>query len=158
MKIFKPDIMLDSFSDVDVNALAEKGIRLLICDIDNTLVPHNFPDPTAEVKAFFSRLNQNNINVCFMTNNSADRAEIFNKSFGYKVVAKAKKPGKKAYYNVMNMFGVNDTQTAAIGDQIFTDIWGGNRAGILTILVKPVQSGGEGWFIAFKRKLEKLFI
>ena len=58
----------------------------------------------------------------------------------------------------MNIFGVDETQTAAIGDQIFTDIWGGNRAGVYTILVKPVEVGGEGWFIALKRKLEKLFI
>jgi len=158
MNIFRPNIVLDSFLDVDVQTMAEKGIRLLICDIDNTLVPHNFPDPTDAVKDFFARLDKNGIDVCFMTNNNADRANVFNTSFGYKVLANAKKPCKKAYYDAMNIFGVDETQTAAIGDQIFTDIWGGNRAGVYTILVKPVEVGGEGWFIALKRKLEKLFI
>lgn len=158
MKIFKPGMVLDSFKDLDAPSLYQKGIRLLICDIDNTLVPHNFPDPTQAVRDFFDTLNKNCINICFMTNNSADRAEVFNKDLGFKIIANAKKPCKKAYIETMNMFGVNKTQTAAIGDQIFTDIWGGNRAGVLTILVKPVEVGGEGWFIAFKRKLEKLFI
>lgn len=158
MKVFKPDLICDTFWDLSPEFLAKKGIKLLITDVDNTLVPHNYPVPTEEVKEYFDKLKDNGITICLMSNNSEERVLSFNRELGVDYIYKAGKPKKNGYIKAMKKAGTTIENTAALGDQLFTDIWGAKRAGVFTVMVKPISFEGENKFIAFKRMLEKFFI
>lgn len=159
MKSLYPDYTFNSISQITASMLLNLGMEAVVLDIDNTLVPHNDPEPTREVRRFLNDMRKNGIKLCVVSNNSKDRVEPFCKKLGIKFfVYSAFKPAARGYVKAAEKMGTEPKKTAAIGDQIFTDIWGGNRAGCVTMLVKPIKLGNEGDFIALKRKLEKIII
>lgn len=155
VRIFKPDWYVSSLSDINIGKLKEMGIKGVIVDIDNTLVPHNYPEPHSDNMAFFKNLEKAGIAVCLVSNNSGERVRNFNRTIGLPCIWDAKKPLRSSYKKAMSIMGVEKSETAAVGDQVFIDVLGGRRAGVFTILVKPIREGGEGFFIALKRRLEK---
>ena len=154
---FFPDLRYKSVMDIDVEALKKRGITLAILDIDNTLVPYTSPLPDENALAFLERLKKNSISFCFVSNNSKERIDIFNEKIGAKSYPRAKKPLLSGIGSAMRDFGAEKNTTVLIGDQIFTDIWGGKRAGILTVLVEPIKEV-ESSFFKFKRYFEKKVI
>ncbi len=155
MRILKPDMYARTIGDVDVEKLKEMGIEGMIVDIDNTLVAHNYPDPNEESLNFLKRLEAAGIKVCLVSNNSRGRVESFNKGLGLPFIYRANKPLGCAYKKAVRLMGVKKAHTAAVGDQIFIDVFGGRLAGVYTILVKPIDESGEGMFLKFKRAFEK---
>ena len=91
-KYLFPDIKYNSIKDIDVEMLAKKGIRFAILDIDNTLVPYTSPKPNESALAFLEKLKNNGIEYCFVSNNSANRIDIFNKEICAPAFSKAGKP------------------------------------------------------------------
>lgn len=154
LKYFKPDLKFASFGDISPAALAARGIKGVIIDIDNTLVSHNHLRPTREAKAFIEGLAAAGFLICLVSNNNKARVSSFNSELGLNVFHRAGKPLKRAFKKAMRAMNTLPGETAIIGDQIFTDIWGGKRTGIHTILVDPVSPSGEGFFIKIKRRLE----
>lgn len=154
---FYPDYSFEKVNDIDVMAMKNKGIRLVLLDIDNTLVPYTSPEPDENAFAFLRKLKENNINFAFVSNNGRERVDRFNKNIGADFVYKAKKPLLYGINKMMRLHGVKKEQTALIGDQIFTDIWGGKRAGITTYLVCPIKEV-DTLFFRFKRYYEKKVI
>ena len=139
--------------------LLKMGMEAVVLDIDNTLVPHNEPEPTEEVREFLTDMRKHGIKICVVSNNSKDRVEPFCKKLDIEYfVYSAFLPAAYGYVKAAEKMGMKPEKTAAIGDQIFTDIWGGNRAGCVTMLVKPIKLGNEGDFIALKRKMEKIVL
>lgn len=155
MKIFEPDLYVRDISGINIERLKEMGIKGVIVDIDNTLVPHNFPTPSDENKSFFDKLKNAGIRACLVSNNSRDRVLGFNGELNLPIVYRAKKPLKFSYKKAMRLMGVKRENTACIGDQLFIDVLGGRRMGLYTILVKPISEKGEGAFLRFKRAMEK---
>lgn len=159
MKKFFPDLYVSSISEITASMLREKGMEAVVLDIDNTLVPHNDPEPTKEVMDFLSDMKKGGIKVCVVSNNGYARVEPFCKRIGIECfVHSALKPHGYGYAKAARILKSDCSRTAAIGDQIFTDIWGGNRAGCFTILVKPLDKDSENILIKFKRIFEKPFI
>lgn len=159
MKNLYPDIYIGSITQITASMLSEMGMEAVVLDVDNTLVPHNDPEPTKEVWEFLSDMKEGGIKLCVVSNNRKERVEPFCKKLGIEYfVWDALKPRAYGYLKAAERMGIKPENTAAIGDQIFTDIWGGNRAGCLTILVEPIKLGNEGAFIAFKRLLEKIVL
>ncbi len=154
---FFPDFSHKSVMDIDVEALKKRGITLAILDIDNTLVPYTSPLPDENALAFLNRLSRNGISFCFVSNNSKERIDIFNEKIGAKTYPRAKKPLLYGIGSAMRDFGATKQTTVLIGDQIFTDMWGGKRAGVLTVLVEPIKEV-ESCFFKFKRYFEKKVI
>lgn len=153
-KYFFPDKRVNSISDIDARELFENGIRLVLLDIDNTLVPYTMPTPDERAIDFLNSLKENNIEFCFVSNNNEKRIDLFNKNIGARTYPRAKKPLLCGICKAMNDFKQTKENTALIGDQVFTDIFGGKRAGIMTILVEPIKEV-DTLFFRFKRYFEK---
>lgn len=149
------DIVCDSIYDINLSALKAAGIRLLLADLDNTLVPYGVPLPTDEVRAWNGRLNEAGITLFVLSNNRhADRPSIFSEGLGVPFIGHAGKPKMGGFFKAMEQMGVTAEQTAIVGDQIFTDVLGGNRAGVTTILVKPIRlAGNPGRYVRYAAEL-----
>ncbi len=149
------DRVCDSIYDIDLLTLKAAGIRLLLADLDNTLVPYGVALPTDEVRGWNERLQEQGITLFVLSNNRhADRPRIFSEGLGVPFIGHAGKPGVKSFYKAMEQTGVTAQQTALVGDQIFTDVLGGNRAGVTTILVKPIRlAGNPGRYVRYAVEL-----
>ena len=159
MKNFYPDLYVENISCITASMLKKMSMEAVVLDVDNTLVPHNDPNPTKEVMDFLARMRENGIKICIVSNNSYKRVKPFADKIGIEYfVHDALKPRAYGYEKATEIMGVKNEKTAAIGDQIFTDVWGGNRAGCYTIMVKPIDVKSENLFIKIKRVFEKPFI
>lgn len=156
-KYLFPDIKHNSINDIDVELLAKKGIKFAILDIDNTLVPYTSPKPDQNALAFLGKLKANGIDYCFVSNNSGKRIDIFNEEISAPAFSKAGKPLLFGINKAMELLGAKTGNTMLIGDQVFTDIFGGKRAKILTILVDPIKEV-DTLFFRFKRYFERKII
>lgn len=151
-----PTKYLDSSYSIDYEQLYRSGIRGLIYDIDNTLVEHGMPATERAIK-LFERLRSIGFDTCLISNNKEPRVKPFADAVGSKYVYDARKPSRKNYIRAMELMGTDTGNTYFIGDQIFTDVYGANRAGIPSILVKPIHPKEEIQ-IVLKRKLEKIVL
>ncbi len=150
---FFPDEWVESAYSIDYEAYFEAGYRGLIFDIDNTLVPHGADADERAIK-LFERLKGIGFDICLLSNNKKPRVERFNKDVNVKYIFKAGKPYSKNYYVATMMTRTSTKSTLVIGDQLFTDIYGGKLAGIRTILVNPIDKK-EDLQVRLKRFLEK---
>lgn len=139
--------------DIDYKKLFARGIRGLIFDIDNTVVGDNAPADERSRKLAHI-LHSIGFEVLFLSNNGEERAKSFSDRMAYSTyICDAAKPSRSGYYHAMKKMGTDKSSTVMIGDQIFTDIWGANRAGVYSILVKKLYPK-ERLHIHFKRFLE----
>ncbi len=151
-----PTKYLDSSYSIDYEQLYRSGIRGLIYDIDNTLVEHGMPATERAIK-LFEQLRSIGFDTCLISNNKEPRVKPFADAVGSKYVFDAHKPSRKNYIRAMELMGTDTGNTYFIGDQIFTDVYGANRAGIPSILVRPIHPKEEIQ-IVLKRKLEKIVL
>lgn len=142
----------DSAYDIDYCSYYEKGYRGILFDVDNTLVEHGEP-VTIRAIELFGRLKETGFKTCIISNNKEYRVKPLADALESEYVYKAGKPSARGYLEGMEHMGTNAGNTLFVGDQIFTDILGANRAGIHSILVKPVAKHEEIQ-IVLKRKLE----
>lgn len=156
MKRFYPTEYAASVYDIDFEALYEQGIRGVLLDIDNTLVPHGKPADERAI-ALVKEMKNIGLKTCLISNNSRGRVESFAKEVDSKYIFAALKPRRKNYRLAMERMKTDCADTIFIGDQIFTDIWGANRTGIQSILVEPIHKSEEIQ-IVWKRKIERLIL
>ncbi len=155
-KIFYPDDYKASTYLIDFEDLYHLGYRGLIFDIDNTLVPHGAPADVRSM-ALFGRLRDIGFDTCLISNNQEPRVKPFAESVKSKYIFNAHKPSTKNYKKAMELMGTEKDTTIFIGDQLFTDVWGAKRTGIMSILVKPIHPKEEIQ-IVLKRYLEKIVL
>lgn len=151
-----PDLRKKSIYDIDFQNLYDRGYRGLILDIDNTLVPHN-ADADDRIENLFLRLAEIGFKTCLFSNNKEDRVKRFNRNIKSLYIFNAGKPRRKNYRKSMKLMGTKRRETLAIGDQVFTDVWGARRSGIKCILLEPINEKEE-IRIVLKRYIEKLFL
>ena len=147
---------LNSVYEVDFDRLYKKGIRGLIFDIDNTLVPHG-ADADERIEKLFGELKKMGFKTFLLSNNKLERVKRFNANIRSLYIYKAGKPNAVNYIKAMRMMGTGKENTVFIGDQLFTDIWGAKKAGISTILLNPIDKKEEIQ-IVLKRYLEKIVL
>lgn len=155
-KIFYPDKYVASTYVIDFDELYRIGYRGLIFDIDNTLVPHGAPADRRAIE-LFDRLRIIGFDTCLISNNQEPRVKPFAEKVSSKYVYNAHKPSAKNYKKAMELMKTDEDTTIFIGDQIFTDVWGAKRAGIKSILVRPIHPKEEIQ-IVLKRYLEKIVL
>lgn len=153
---FYPDLRRKSIYEIDFEALYQKGYRGLILDIDNTLAPHG-ADADERIEELFLKLSDIGFKTCLLSNNREDRVNRFNKNIKSLSIFDAGKPRRKNYKKAMKLMGTKRRQTLAIGDQIFTDVWGARRSGIRCILLEPIDEKEEIQ-IRLKRFIERSFL
>ncbi len=154
---FCPDLVLDSIYDLKPEYLKELGIKGVITDLDNTLVAWNDCNLEDCLKDWFESFKKAGFKICILSNNSSSRVEEFANKVGLPFVSKAIKPRRTGFRRALEHLGMQTEEVAVIGDQILTDILGGNRTGLFTVLVTPVC---QKEFIGTKviRQFEKIIL
>lgn len=153
---FYPTACAESVYQVDFASYYKKGFRGIIFDIDNTLVPHGEPaDPPAV--ELFSRLHAMGFQTCLISNNKEPRVKPFADAVDSMYIYDAHKPSVSNYRMAVRRMGIAESAALFIGDQIFTDIYGANRAGVASLLVRPIHPKEEIQ-IVLKRYLERVVL
>lgn len=151
-----PKVYLDSTYEIDFEQYYQDGYRAIIFDIDNTLVSHGAPADQRAI-ALFKRLHALGYQTMMLSNNKEPRVKMFCDAVDAEYIYKAGKPNPANYREAMKRMHTDEKNTLFVGDQIFTDVWGANKAGIYSILVKPIHPKEEIQ-IVLKRYLEKVVL
>lgn len=153
---FYPDHEAESAYGIAYEELYQKGYRGIIFDIDNTLVPHGAPADQRAVE-LFGRLRGLGFGTVLLSNNQEPRVRPFGEGVSSPYLCNAGKPGRGGYRKAMEWMGTRPETTVFVGDQLFTDVWGARRAGILSYLVAPIHPKEEIQ-IVLKRRLERVVL
>jgi HAD superfamily phosphatase (TIGR01668 family) len=156
MEILKPNRAVDSISRINLHKYWREGKRGIIIDLDNTLTPWKKQQVNKEAHDFLLNALSHNYKICLLTNAGRKRTKLIADHYNIPFIANAFKPRKKTFLKALKLIGIQNSQAIVIGDQIFTDILGGNRAGCYTILV-PALSKRDFMGTKFLRMLEKIF-
>lgn len=140
MSIFTPNNYLSSVHAIDLDALRRDGIRVLLLDLDNTLLPRDTNVVPDELKAWSANLARRGFRVCLVSNNWHERVHHVAEELGFDLVDKAIKPLPFAFLAALRRAGATAREAVVVGDQIFTDILGGKLLGMRTVLVSPLSS------------------
>ena len=157
MNLFHPDIYAQSIYTINYDKLLKSGIRVLLFDLDNTCIPYLIKEPTKELKNHFDKLTSNGFKVIIFSNSPKKRLKPFKDYLNVDCCAKVGKPRKAKFLKILKDYNLNLPEVAIIGDQLITDIFGGNRVGINTILVNPI-SNIDMPFTKINRIIEKRII
>ncbi|NLC69399.1 MAG: YqeG family HAD IIIA-type phosphatase [Clostridiaceae bacterium] len=154
---FFPDEIVDKVQDIDLGKLWNKGIKGLLLDIDNTLVPSYMKEADNSAIKWIKEAKNRGFKLCIVSNAAKRRVEKFNERIKLNAIYRALKPMSGSFRRAVALMGLKPGETATIGDQVFTDIYGGKRLGIYTILVKPLHKK-ESLFVRLKRYPERYIL
>lgn len=149
-----PDIYVDSILDIDIEGLKNKGIKGFLIDIDNTIIGMFSYEPPENILTWLKKAKAAGISICIVSNTHKIRAQKVSKIFGIHAIYMSRKPQTIGILKALKYLKLEPHEAAMIGDQIFSDIKGGNRAGLITILTK-VLTVKEAWYVRIKRPFEK---
>jgi len=157
-EILRPKVYVNSIYNIDLKKLKEvKNIKGIIIDLDNTLVAWGQKEVSKKNIDWVKEAKKLEFKLCIVSNTNSKRVAEFAKIFNIPYHSKYFKPFSVAFNNGLKILDTKKSETAVIGDQIFTDIWGGNILKLLTILVTPiVKKDSIGTFL--HRNLEKIII
>lgn len=155
--LFRPKYVFNSIEDISADFLKKENIRALILDLDNTLTTHNNPIPKKEIGEWLSEMQRNEFPMIILSNNHYERVKPFADALKLDFVCDGGKPLTKGYKQAVAKLGFKRSETASVGDQIFTDVLGCNLAGIRSIFTYPIVYETGFWF-RVKRTLEKPLI
>ncbi|MFT8310016.1 MAG: YqeG family HAD IIIA-type phosphatase [Sporolactobacillus sp.] len=154
LRKFLPEEHVETILDIKPDKLKQRGIKALVTDLDNTLIAWNESDVTPQLVRWFSSLEKAGISVMILSNNSEKRVKLFSNSAGVSYIYRARKPLPFAFRRAMKIMNVTRDQMVVVGDQLMTDVWGGNQVGAHTILVTPIAST-DGRATKMNRHLER---
>lgn len=155
LEYFLPDRCFRTFDKLTPDRLKKLGIKGLILDIDNTIAPYEEALPGQRALDWFREMEKAGIRIAFVSNNNAERVDLFNRDLGYPHFSNSGKPLGKNVRRAMRAMGTTRKTTALMGDQIFTDILAARLAGLKrTFLVPPIKDKKD-WLTQGKRMLEK---
>mgnify|MGYP004488751039 FL=1 len=155
MSLVRPWRLERAITDVDIDELAELGVRCVLFDRDNTVVPRDTGVAPSEVMDWIGRVRAAGISLCMVSNNfHSQQVEASAAELGCDVVHHAMKPAPFAVRRALGLMGAKAGEAVLIGDQVFTDVMAGNLAGVRTILVEP-QSTSDLWYTHIFRVFER---
>ncbi|NLO97250.1 MAG: YqeG family HAD IIIA-type phosphatase [Peptococcaceae bacterium] len=157
IRILQPDFQYESIQCISIEDLVNNGIKGLLLDLDNTISPWNDKSLTGDVIDWFNRIKAQGIKACIVSNSRRpDRVAAVADILGIEYVYQAAKPRKKGFLRGITHLGLRPEQVAIVGDQLLTDVLGGKRVGIKTILLMPIDEREFGG-TKILRFLERLF-
>lgn len=155
MSLVRPWRRERAITDVNVDELAASGVRCVLFDRDNTVVPRDTGVAPEPVMDWICRVREAGIALCMVSNNfHSQQVEASAAELGCAVVHHAMKPAPFAVRRALALVGVDASEAVLIGDQVFTDVMAGNLAGVRTILVEP-QSTSDLWYTHIFRVFER---
>ncbi len=153
---FLPAMLTDSLTDLTPEQLLNRGIRLLMLDFDNTVVPYTTNTPTETMAAWLERFLSSEVQLCVVSNSRKDRVRVFCEERGLDCITRAKKPFSRGIRQCLQRYGCGPEAAALVGDQIYTDTLGANCAGVTSILVKAIDN--HNFWLKLRHVAEKPFI
>ena len=159
----KPDIFVETIYDIDLKDMKARGIKAFFFDIDNTIEEYSTPVPTDNSISLFRKMAEEGFIVAIISNAKESRVLKFVRGFPKNnfpqvyYVFEALKPRKKGFKYLSDKLNLKPSEIAMVGDQVFTDILGGNNFGALSIAVRPINLKIEPGFVRFKRFFERPF-
>lgn len=157
LDLLVPSMVADTLFDIKLAELRQRGIRGIAVDLDNTIIPWNSPQICPEVLEWLNNLAAENFKLCLISNNGQRRVRKIAELCKAPFVAYALKPSNRGFYRAARVMELPPRAIAVIGDQLFTDILGGNRLGMFTIWVKPLTRN-EFAGTRITRQLERLAV
>ena len=156
-ELLVPKLRVNTVFELDLEDLYAKGYRGIITDLDNTLVGAKDPLAHPELITWFEKVKQIGFKLVIVSNNHLTRVSEFATPLDILFVHEARKPSNKPFRKAMQMMELTEKETIVVGDQMLTDVYGGNRLGLLTVLVLPISIKDEGWWTSrFNRRVEKI--
>lgn len=157
LKKFLPNEHVKTIFDINPILLKEKGIKGIITDLDNTLVPWDVSDATPEVVQWFNKMENHGLKVTIISNNNEHRVKTFSEPLNIPFLPSARKPLKRTFNMGARLMELKNNEIAVVGDQLLTDILGGNLAGFHTILVVPIVQT-DALITRFNRRIERAIL
>ncbi|MFC7393275.1 YqeG family HAD IIIA-type phosphatase [Scopulibacillus cellulosilyticus] len=154
LKHFLPNEHVKSIFEIKPDDLTRKGIKGIITDLDNTLVAWDNPEATPELIEWLKTMKDAGILVTIVSNNNEVRVKAFSDPLKVPFIYRARKPLVRSFKRAIRDMDLKPDDIVVIGDQLLTDVLGGNRLGLHTILVVPVAMS-DGWMTRFNRKMER---
>ena len=134
-----PKMLCPALTDLTVERLHRAGVTFLMLDFDNTIVPYTNDVPTPEMEAWLQAMQASDIGLCVVSNSHKTRVVKFCEARGIPCITHSKKPFTKGIFQCRDKFSLDLSHAALVGDQIYTDVLGANRAGAVSILVRPIH-------------------
>ena len=153
--LFKPTFWLKSDLNIDEAFLKSNGVKALVLDLDNTLSMHGNPAAESGIPEWLDEMRELGIKMRVVSNNTTKRVAPLAAKLGLEFTANGAKPLTFGINKAIKLMGVSKAETLVVGDQIFTDIMGGNLGGIRTVLVEPFHLE-KTWTFRLKRRVESL--
>ena len=151
-----PKVIFEKITQITPEYLRQRGISLLMLDFDNTILPYTSATPPVELLRWFDRMKRGGVKLCVVSNSHKDKAARFCAAHNLGCVRHANKPGKRGIRRCLARYGLDKQQAALAGDQIYTDVLGANRAGVTSILVRPIHLSNI--WLKLRHVAEKPFI
>ncbi len=157
MSLFSPDLFHTDVHAIDLEALRASGVDTILVDLDNTLLPRDTNEVPDSLREWACGLVDSGFKVSLVSNNWHERVNAVAEELGFNLVAKAVKPFPFAFLIALRRLGSKRRNAVMIGDQLFTDVLGGNLLGMKTILVEPLSATDLPHTLML-RKLEALVL
>lgn len=151
-----PNIITEELTDLTPELLQSFGIRLLMLDFDNTIVPYTTDVPTEKMERWLAAMNASDIRVCIVSNSKRQRVSRFCAERNLDCITHARKPFSKGIRECLDRYAIPASQAALVGDQIYTDTLGANCAGVTSILVRAIDN--HNFWLKARHVLEVPFI
>ena len=151
-----PKAIAGDITQLTPQYLHSQGIRLLMMDFDNTIVPYTTDTPTDAVAQWLDLMKKSDIQICVVSNSKRDRVKVFCKKYGIDCITHAKKPFPKGIRECLARYQMPANVCALVGDQIYTDTLGANGCGVFSILVKAIDN--HNFWLKARHVLEMPFI
>ena len=154
-----PDEVAGELTDIEVKRLTRLGYKALLLDLDNTLTLWRSRQVSEPVRQWARKASEAGLQLCLVSNaQNPDRVEAVARELGCEFIARAKKPMRRGFSRACMRLGVEPGEAVAVGDQLLTDVWGGNRAGLHTVLLRPIDRKREFVGTKFDRLVERLVL
>ncbi len=144
--------------DIPVDLFYKNGKRVVLLDIDNTLIPYDMDKADEKTANLLNKLGEMGFIVYFASNNHKPRVANFASDFDYKYMANALKPFPKVFKWILKDSKVTKKEVLVVGDQLITDCLGSTRLGLDTILVRPLKKKSEKWYTRLNRHNEQIVL
>ncbi|WP_188892503.1 YqeG family HAD IIIA-type phosphatase [Paenibacillus radicis (ex Gao et al. 2016)] len=151
-----PHMRVNTVYDIQLDELYAKGVRGIITDLDNTLVGAREALATPELVKWLDGVRDRGFKVVIVSNNNETRVSRFAKPLDIPYIHAARKPANKSFRKALTVLGLPAEKTVVLGDQMLTDVLGGNRMGLYTILVTPIAPADEGIMTRVNRRIERI--
>ncbi|ADV65687.1 YqeG family HAD IIIA-type phosphatase [Deinococcus maricopensis] len=157
MSLLKPRLLIDDVIDITPELLRTHGLCGLLLDLDNTLIAYGSYEDRRELDAWVSDLHLAGMKLYLLSNALPERVRYWTGRLGFDGVGLASKPFPRAFRKAADAVGLKPEQMAMVGDQLFTDVLGGNLNGMFTIMVRPLADNALP-HTKLARRIERLVL